>query len=512
MNPPNHSRCLECEEILLSQVSDERPVQLLEIPHSALAGLPEGRNSFDVTRRRLLQAGVAGLASVYGPKALGWESVWESAVAQADTGNCLVLVYIAGGNDGLNTLIPAGSTDYGKYVGARPVLHRGQGATANGLVGSRPVPNTSGTTPLAFANPLVSTGGGGDNSFAIGLDTLYGNGKGISSDNLALMPAVDYTPPNLSHFESSDYWFAGALQQLSTGWLGRWLDTNGSQTNPLQAISINSSISKAIRTSTAPVCAIPNTYNLGFSFSGTGGTGLQGTNYAVPNANTPLNALGGVPASAGNTHLARSRQTYQESVSVFQDTGSLPTLSPAAPYPTLSSDTQLVTQFQLAATLLAAGLGTRIITISWGGFDTHGNQIATQDPQLATLSRCLAAFQQDLQNKGVASKVSTLVFSEFGRRVAENGSHGTDHGAGGLMLAMGQKVRGGLAAPFPGLSTLDATGDLVVSTDFRSVYQAVISEWLGTDPGQVLPGSPAGGFAALQRPDGSGNTLFDVNK
>jgi uncharacterized protein (DUF1501 family) len=96
------------------------------------------------------------------------------------------------------------------------------------------------------------------------------------------------------------------------------------------------------------------------------------------------------------------------------------------------------------------------------------------------------------------------MFSEFGRRVAENGSQGTDHGAGGLMMAAGTGVKGGFASPFPSLSMLDSTGDVLVPTDFRSVYQSVINEWLGGDPGVVLPGGP---FPGITRYDG-GTGLF----
>jgi uncharacterized protein (DUF1501 family) len=414
---------------------------------------------------------------------------------------------LAGGNDGLNTIVP-GLSDYSAYVAKRPVLHRGQGPTASGTVGSQPIAGTGGA--LSFANPLVSISGGGDNGSTVGFDTLYGAGDGKGASNLALMPSVDYTPPNLSHFTSSDYWFSGALAQLSTGWLGRWLDLHGSAGNPLQAISLNTSISKAIRTSLAPVCAIPSLNGLGFSFQTNGGYGSPGVAGNYVDANVQLQALAGVAATPGNDHIARSRSTFGLAVDVYKRAHGLAAPSGGPLYPTGS---RLANQLQLAATLLGANLGTRIITIHWGSFDTHGNQIAGQDHQLAELSKCLGAFQADLVARGIDDRVSTLAFSEFGRRVAENASAGTDHGAGGLMMALGRKVRGGWASEFAGLSSLDRYGDLAVPTDFRSVYQAVISEWFGTDPAEVLPGSPGGGFPSLHRQDTSGsNALFDLAK
>jgi uncharacterized protein (DUF1501 family) len=233
-------------------------------------------------------------------------------------------------------------------------------------------------------------------------------------------------------------------------------------------------------------------------------------NYNYVDANAQLLGLAGVAAGAGNTHLARSRSTFAETVGVYNSAHGLAQSNPGPPYPNVS---RLASQLHLAATLLAANLGTRIITIHWGGFDTHGNQLSVQDPQLSELSRCLGAFQAELVAAGIDGRVSTLMFSEFGRRVAENASGGTDHGAGGLMMAMGKKVRGGWAAPFAGLSTLDSVGDLMVPTDFRSVYQAVLAEWFGTDPSEALPGYPAGGFPALARQDSSGsNALFDLSK
>ncbi|MDX6642070.1 MAG: hypothetical protein QOD76_32 [Solirubrobacteraceae bacterium] len=497
---PQHStRCIPCEELELARVHDTRPVQTLPVPAAALAGFPEGRSGAGVTRRRLLQYGVAGFASVYGPKMLGWESIWEAAAAEAlaPTNNVLVVLYLAGGNDGLNTIVPNAPADYNKYVQLRPAIHRGQGPTAGGVVGSMPIPATGGN--LAFANPVVSSAGGGDNGDAnFGFDTLYGDGLGGASSDLAILPAVDYMPPNLSHFESSDYWFSGALAQLSTGWLGRWLDAYGSHTNPLQAVSLDTALSKSIRTSSAPVCAISSFSALGFSMRPpSGGYGSPGGTPSAVDANTQIRNLAGVPAGAGNAHLARSRSTYSSAVDVFGSAGSLSGGAQGSGYP---AGSQLAGKLKMAAQLLGANLGTRVVTIHWGSMDTHGGQISQQDPQLVQLSRCLGAFKADLQARGVEQKVATLVFSEFGRRVGENDSGGTDHGAGGLMLMSGSGVKGGYAAPFPGLGTLDDDGDVLVPTDFRSVYQAVINEWLGGDPAAVLPG---GSFPGITRYDGT---------
>src|SRR3954469_14477769 len=113
-------RCIECEEIELARVRDQRAGQTLAIPNAALDGFPGGRSPSHLTRRRLLQWGVAGFASVYAAKELVWEQVWESvaAAAEAPTANCLVLLYLAGGNDGLNVVLPSGGADYSAYADA----------------------------------------------------------------------------------------------------------------------------------------------------------------------------------------------------------------------------------------------------------------------------------------------------------------------------------------------------------------------------------------------------------
>ena len=419
------------------------------------------------------------------------------AEAANPPGTALVLLYLAGGNDGLNTAPPGpglnGGADYANYAAKRPTLARSQGP---GATGSTPIPGTG--AKLSWAN-LVTTA---NNGSSYGFDTLWGNGLGGAGSDLAILPAVDYLPYSMSHFDSSDYWFAGALHQMPTGWLGRWLDRNGSDSNPLQGISLDSSLSKALRTADKPVCAIDSLYRLGFSMTDVGGISLPSGTYPPANINAMMRKLVKIPAKPGNTFLSRTRRTYDTTVTVAEQAGSLS----SAPGPTVTyPGGQLSSKLQMAAQILAAGLGTRIITIHWGVFDTHGSQLTMQDPQLQELSASMGAFHADLAARGVESKVATLVFSEFGRRVAEN-ADGTDHGAGGLMLASGSAVRGGWASEFPGTrpADLDSTGNLKVPTDFRSVYHAVLSEWLGGDLTSVLPGGP---FPALVRQDG-GSNLF----
>jgi uncharacterized protein (DUF1501 family) len=490
-------RCIECEEIELARVSDARPTQTLPVPSAALDGFPAGRGRAELSRRRLLQWGVAGLASVYAARELGWDEVWESVAAAAEDppARCLLLLYLAGGNDGLNTLPPAPGADYTAYANARPALHRLTGPSLKDgtgkvtTVGSQPIAGT----PLAFSNPLVSTAGGGDNGTGGGLDTLYAGG------GLALMPAADVLSYSLSHFDNSDMWFSGLTSGIkSTGWLGRWIDRHGDPANPLQAISIDTALSKAIRTAHMPVCAIPSLSALGFGYS-FNGAGYP-TSSTAPNVplNAELNALAGLVAGPDNADLGRSRSTYGLAVETYAEAARGPAFAGGAGYP---AGQVLSQRLQLAAHLFH-NLGTRIVTIHWGGFDTHSGQIAGQDAQLKVFSAALAAFQADLVQRGIDGRVATLVFSEFGRRVGENASAGTDHGAGGLMLALGTGVKGGLAAQWPGCQPGQLVGgNLAVPTDFRSVYAAVVGEWLGDDPQAVLTG---GTIAPLTRGDGAG--------
>jgi uncharacterized protein (DUF1501 family) len=482
-------RCADCARAD-SADPDARPVDFLPIPVDALAGFPEGvPRTRGTSRREFLRNGVVGVAAVYATHALNWTSIFETALAEGavDSSNQLVMLYLNGGLDGLNCVIPGVQAQYDAYRTQRPTLFRELNIpSVPGRVGSTPVLGTNGE--LSFANLVVS--GSGNNDDTKGLDTLWGDGSGGAGSDLAYLPGMHFLPANGSHFEATDYIFAGNLGRMGTGWLGRWLDLYGSTTNPLQAVSIGSSLSKTIRTASAPVCSLPTTFG-NFRFS------VNGVSSQQANVNDEVGRLAAVPA--GTQEVGWSRSIFKTTVDVSTQLGQTQPPGDNPDYPASSLSDRLKT----AATLLSANLGVKVVTIDWGSFDTHGDQAAAMDPQIVTLSRALAAFKNDLIARGIEQRVTTVVFTEFGRRVGENGSIGTDHGAGGPCFVMGSSVRGGLAANHPSVTSL-MNGNLGVTTDFRSVWQAIINEWLGGDATRILPGAP---FAGLSRPDGA-TTLF----
>ena len=279
-------RCIECEEIELARVRDVRAGQTLPIPYAAMDGFPAGRSPRDLTRRKLLQWGVAGFASVYAAKELAWDQVWN-AVAEAHDAprqNALVLIYLAGGNDGLNVVMPNGysadstaAAQWAAYRTARPTI--GRDVVAGAKIKVTPLKGVGYAPNLAFANTTVSGLDTAADTFnndpKYGFDTLYGDG--LDNSNLAVMPAVDGLNYNLSHFDNSDIWFEASYDlNNKTGWLGRWIDRNGSDSNPLQAISIDTALAKEIRTLNKPVCAISSLPMAGFKLNSSGYGGANG--------------------------------------------------------------------------------------------------------------------------------------------------------------------------------------------------------------------------------------------
>jgi uncharacterized protein (DUF1501 family) len=179
---------------------------------------------------------------------------------------------------------------------------------------------------------------------------------------------------------------------------------------------------------------------------------------------------GTLQALAGSDQLQKVAATYQSSVQYPNNNG-------------------LANQLKLVAQVIAGNLGTRLFSVSMGGYDTHANQKPTQDKNLAQLGDALDAFMQDLANIGQQDNVVIMTFSEFGRRVKQNGSGGTDHGTAEPMFIIGNKVQGGMYGTYPSLSDLDNNGDLKFNADFRSVYAGVLRDVVGADPGPILAGT-----------------------
>ncbi len=486
----NVLKCADCARSD-SLVEGLDPVDHIPLTTEALAGFPDGvPTSTGANRRQFLATGVLGMASVYAASKIDWQQAMEAAVAEgavADT-NKLVIIYLNGGNDGLNMFVPTG-TAFADYTAKRAGIGRANGVNvvdaANAItkLGTVPIP---GNPELSFAMPIVggpsamNVANGGRNGHAanLGIDTLW------TAGNVALFPAADFTPSNQSHFEARDFWFAGLLKQSVTGWVGRWLDRYGSDANPLQAISLDSSISKQIRTVKAPVAAVGSLTGINF--------GLQNVPTTDINLNAEMAKLAAVATGAGNDQLGRSRSIYDLTVKVSNSLGGLNGQDAIGQNPHGYPQGALGDRLRRAAVLLGAGLGTRVVTIDWGGFDTHGGQLASQDPQLRTLSASIAAFQSDLNARGIGDSTMTLVFSEFGRKIAENDGAGTDHGSGGAMMLVGNPVLGGVAGDVPianGAMLTDPNdrANLMVATDFRQVYKQILADWLGGDPNAIIP-------------------------
>jgi uncharacterized protein (DUF1501 family) len=449
---PTSPRC-GCDDWYLSHGSRTRDMRsLVPIPSDAMDGLAEFERRGGFSRRHFLAGGVGLLVGAAGAGTRGPRALLEAAAAQAATapnGSILVSLYLDGGNDGLNTLVPLTDARY---------------RTLRARIG----------IPAAQTLPLHDSTDFGWHPSLTGLQKLYDAGK------VAVLPAVDYAKPDQSHFNSSQYWRTGVVGQNldRTGWLGRTLDVIGSRDNPLQGISATWGLDPIMLSHRAPVAAVYDPSDFDFYIPDVWNGDL------VLKTMRRISEGGRRPARRETQRTLRNALTVRDELQALRVDDKHPLAPTPLPYP----DSDLGTGLKNLARMLGAGFGTRVAAIdAGGGYDTHENQPESHVKLLKDLGDSLLAWQADLDARALSDRVVTLIWSEFGRRPEDNDSMGTDHGAGGLVLLVGNKVKGGIRSEFPGLATLDNDDNLLVSTEFRTVYASVLESWMGVEAGRVLP-------------------------
>lgn len=364
----------------------------------------------------------------------------------------LVVVQLAGGNDGLNTVVPFGDPS---YAALRPGL------------------------AISPSDALRLADGVGLHPNLARLKALYDRGQ------VAVIQGVGYPNPNRSHFRSMDIWHSAQPDTFEqSGWLGRYLDAcQCAQERTLPAISVGDQLNGMFW---SEMTLVPAVASIGaFSFL----TDTRYKNDRTFQLQTLQNIYGQAGAWAPYERLIR-RGTLQALAGSGQLQQAASGYQTPVQYPASNG---LANQLKMVAQVIAGNLGTRLFSVSMGGFDTHANQATTHATLMKQFAEAVDAFLQDLANLKKQDDVALMTFSEFGRRARQNGSGGTDHGTAEPMFVIGNGVRGGLYGTYPSLSNLDRTGDLQFTTDFRSVYAGVLKDQLGADPTPAV----GPGFAPL---------------
>ena len=371
----------------------------------------------------------------------------------------LVLITLYGGNDGLNTVIPYADV---AYEHGRPQL--GYSATD--------VLRLDATVGL---HPALT-----------GLKALW------DANQLAVVQGVGYPNPNRSHFRSMDIWQSAVPERDEpTGWLGRWLDTQAH--DPMRALSLGATLPRVLQGTREAAASIPSG-----QLSLPGGASSAPVFQALERSYPGEADLAAFVARSGSDLLTVLRDVATILTTQPASVAPAANLEPAAtsaPTPGSSprsgapgtSGGALGAQLDVVSRLIRGGAPTQVYSVSLGGFDTHAAEKATHDRLMAEVDAAIHGFLTGLAGHRAAGGVVVVAYSEFGRRVAENASGGTDHGTAAPVFVAGPGVRGGLYGEYPSLTDLDQ-GDLRWSTDFRSVYATLADKVLGADPKTVLNG------------------------
>lgn len=389
-----------------------------------------------MSRRRFLAscAGIGAAGASLSLPIVAWSDVL-SAANESPLGagsRILVLVTMYGGNDGLNTVVPYADS---AYYDARP--------------------------DIAYSADEV-----------LKLDERYGLNPGMRGmadmfrgGSLAIVRGVGYPEPDRSHFRSMDIWQSASLDNtVTTGWIGRWLDQNGS--DPLLALHFGRVIPRLV---------------MG---DGTIASLFSGESKPTVNFTDLMLALSehdsdDTPAMKMVCDSYRDADHVNSAMSpLFVDGG--PLSSPA-----IFEERGLTAQLNIVADCIAAKVPTRVYSVAIGGFDTHADELGTQESLLTALDRAVTSFMDKMKTTNNGRDVVLMAYSEFGRRVRANSSDGTDHGTAGPVFLAGDLVKGGFHGEDPTLTDL-VDDDLKVTTDFRDVYHEVLTHVLGSDSDSIL--------------------------
>lgn len=388
-----------------------------------------------VTRRKFLKLTSGAVAVGAAAPLLSIEEIAQAAIDRPLPANTPILVVITlyGGNDGLNTVIPYKDPI---YFSSRPDISY------------KPETMLPLDAELAL-NPAMK-----------GLKSLWDQKK------VAIVRGVGYPDPDHSHFSSMAKWqTASPAKHISSGWLGRWVDTQPEDS--MLAISLGSVLPPMLAGTKRSGSALP----------------LGGL--VIPKGDLATQCLKlSKPVAKDSKLMAAAATSMRNLFSV--STNVQPVLKSPAPVspdlPTTNGgnaggDSNLAQQLDVVAKLIAAGSPTKVWSVSLGGFDTHANEANAQAELLGVVSDSLSRFMGQLKATTRSNDVTIMVYSEFGRRVAGNGSQGTDHGTSGPMFVVGNSVKGGFYGDQPSLKNL-VKGDLAVTTDFRDVYATIIEKVL----------------------------------
>ena len=359
-----------------------------------------------------------------------------------------VVLQLSGGNDFMSTVIPYNDPHYFEYrktvgIPEDDALHIDGGYAFHPSMGS--------------------------------IKNLWDEGK------VAIFPGTGYPSPNRSHFRSMDIWHTANPEALSSdGWLGKTIrDLDPQKENVVTGVSFGSGLPRAMYLSGTPAISVSELEGYGLLTDLAGRQQRQAikafTRMYAPEefeeADVVWDHLGqtGIDALTGADMLKTAPPAYTSSVEYANDA--------------LSQSLKGIAQVHLS------GIGTRIFYAQLGGFDVHGAQIQTQQTLLQNVSRSVGDFFDDLRENDGSQEVIMMIFSEFGRRIKDNGN-GTNHGSGGGTLLIGDRVKGGFYDPYPSLAPEDQLdGDMHFSHDFRSIYSTVLEQWLGLNPVPIVNGA-----------------------